>query len=99
MARIRRSDTKPEWIVRRLLHAAGYRYRLQWKSAPGRPDVAFPGRRKAIFVHGCFWHQHEGCRIATMPKTRTDFWRAKFDRNRARGMHGTWGGRQRQAGQ
>lgn len=84
MARIRRADTKPEWIVRRLLHAAGYRYRLQWKAAPGRPDVAFPGRRKAILVHGCFWHHHEGCRIATMPKTRTDFWKAKFDRNRAR---------------
>ncbi|UTP40553.1 DNA mismatch endonuclease Vsr [Phenylobacterium sp. LH3H17] len=84
VARIRRADTKPEWIVRRLLHAAGYRYRLQWKAAPGRPDVAFPGRRKAILVHGCFWHHHEGCRIATMPKTRTDFWKAKFDRNRPR---------------
>ena len=84
MGRIRRSDTKPEWIVRRLLHRLGYRFRLQWKAAPGRPDVAFPGRRRIIFVHGCFWHQHEGCRHATMPRTRTDFWREKFARNRAR---------------
>jgi DNA mismatch endonuclease Vsr len=84
MGRIRRADTKPEMIVRRLLHALGYRFRLQWKPVPGRPDVAFPARRKAIFVHGCFWHQHEGCRLSRVPATRTDFWRAKFDRNRAR---------------
>lgn len=84
MGRIRRSDTKPEWAVRRLLHRLGYRYRLQWKEAPGRPDVAFPGRRKAIFVHGCFWHQHEGCKLAHVPETRRAFWQLKFDRNRAR---------------
>ncbi|MDP3749285.1 MAG: DNA mismatch endonuclease Vsr [Phenylobacterium sp.] len=84
MARIRGADTKPEWIVRRLLHVAGYRYRLQWKAAPGRPDIAFPGRRKAIFVHGCFWHQHVGCRLAHVPETRRAFWQEKFDRNRAR---------------
>jgi DNA mismatch endonuclease (patch repair protein) len=84
MGKIRRADTKPEWIVRRLLHAHGYRYRLQWKEAPGRPDVAFPGRRKFIWVHGCFWHQHDGCRLAHVPETRSDFWQAKFDRNRAR---------------
>ncbi|MGZ3398402.1 MAG: very short patch repair endonuclease [Caulobacteraceae bacterium] len=84
MARIRRADTKPEWIVRRLLHRMGYRFRLQWKPAPGRPDVAFPGRQKLIHVHGCFWHQHDGCRLAHMPSTRRGFWQAKFDRNRAR---------------
>lgn len=84
MGRIRRADTKPEWIVRRLLHRLGYRFRLQWKAAPGRPDVAFPGRRKIIFVHGCFWHQHEGCSRATVPGTRREFWETKFARNKAR---------------
>lgn len=84
MARIRRADTKPEWVVRRLLHRLGYRFRLQWKAAPGRPDVAFPGRRRIIFVHGCFWHRHEGCRMATTPSTRPEFWAAKFERNKAR---------------
>jgi DNA mismatch endonuclease Vsr len=71
-------------VVRRMLHRLGYRFRLQWKAAPGRPDVAFPKRRKVIFVHGCFWHQHEGCRLAHVPATRRDFWEAKFQRNRAR---------------
>jgi len=84
MGRIRRSDTKPEWAVRRLLHRLGYRFRTQWKAAPGRPDVAFPGRRRIIFVHGCFWHQHDGCRHARIPATRTEFWAAKFERNKAR---------------
>lgn len=84
MAKIRRADTKPERVVRSLLHAAGYRFRLQWKAAPGRPDVAFPGRRRIIFVHGCFWHRHEGCPRASTPSTRADFWREKFARNRAR---------------
>ena len=84
MGRIRRSNTKPELVVRRLLHRLGYRFRLQWKAAPGRPDVAFPRRHKAIFVHGCFWHQHEGCRLAHVPATRREFWEAKFARNRTR---------------
>lgn len=84
MGRIRRSDTKPEWAVRRLLHKLGYRFRLQWKAAPGRPDIAFPGRRLIIFVHGCFWHQHEGCRHARLPSTRSEFWADKFARNKAR---------------
>jgi DNA mismatch endonuclease (patch repair protein) len=84
MARIRRSDTKPEWTVRRLLHRLGYRFRLQWKAAPGRPDIAFPGRRKIIFVHGCFWHQHEGCKLGRLPASRSEFWREKFRRNRER---------------
>ena len=84
MARIRRANTKPEWLVRRLLHRLGYRFRLQWKAAPGRPDIAFPGRRKIIYVHGCFWHQHEGCRHARIPGTRSAFWSEKFERNKAR---------------
>jgi DNA mismatch endonuclease, patch repair protein len=84
MSRIRRSDTKPERVVRSLLHALGYRFRTQLKGVPGRPDVAFPRRRKAILVHGCFWHQHAGCRHAGVPATRTEFWQAKFERNRER---------------
>lgn len=84
MARIKRANTKPERIVRSALHRLGYRFRIQFKGVPGRPDVAFPGRRKAIQVHGCFWHQHPGCRHARIPATRRDFWKAKFERNRAR---------------
>lgn len=84
MSRIRRSDTKPERIVRSVLHRLGYRFRIQYKGVPGRPDIAFPGRHKAIQVHGCFWHQHPGCRHARLPATRRDFWEAKFERNRER---------------
>jgi DNA mismatch endonuclease, patch repair protein len=84
MARIKRSNTKPELFVRGLLHRLGYRFRIQLKGVPGRPDVAFPGRRKAIFIHGCFWHAHENCSVSRVPKTRTEFWKAKFDRNRER---------------
>ena len=81
MSRVRRKDTKPEMVVRRLLHAAGYRYRLHVHDLPGRPDLAFPSRRKAIFVHGCFWHRHLGCPRSTIPRTRVEFWRAKFAAN------------------
>jgi DNA mismatch endonuclease (patch repair protein) len=84
MSRIRRADTKPELVVRSALHQLGYRFRTQLKGVPGRPDVAFPARRIAIFVHGCFWHQHPGCRHARVPATRTEFWHAKFRRNRER---------------
>ena len=84
MARIRSVDTGPEWIVRRLLHRSGYRYRLHYAKLPGRPDLVFPSRRKAIFIHGCFWHQHENCEMARVPKTRSDYWRSKFERNRRR---------------
>ncbi len=83
MSRIGGKDTKPELFVRRLIHAEGYRFRLHRKSLPGSPDLVFPGRKKAIFVHGCFWHQH-GCRISKVPKTRTAYWTEKFERNRAR---------------
>jgi len=84
MSRIRRSNTKPELVVRRLLHRYGYRFRTQLKGVPGRPDVAFPKRRKAILVHGCFWHQHQGCRHARIPATRTAFWAEKFAKNKER---------------
>ena len=81
MARIGSADTSPELTVRRLLHRLGYRFRLHRRSLPGTPDICFPGRRKAIFVHGCFWHRHEGCRRTTTPRTRTSFWKDKFQKN------------------
>lgn len=84
MSRIRGKDTQPELAVRRMLHAMGYRFRLHRKDLPGRPDIVLPGRRKTIFVHGCFWHGHEGCRFASRPSTRSDFWAAKIAGNRAR---------------
>lgn len=80
----RGKDTKPEIAVRRLLHAMGYRFRLHRRNLPGTPDIVFPSRRKAIQVHGCFWHQHEGCRRATLPATRRDFWLPKLARNKER---------------
>lgn len=83
MARIRATDTKPEMVVRRLVHRMGYRYRLHAKGLPGHPDLAFKARRKVIFVHGCFWHQH-GCRQYRMPRTRTDFWGPKLHGNKVR---------------
>jgi DNA mismatch endonuclease, patch repair protein len=81
MARITGKDTSPEMIVRRLLHSMGYRYRLHVRALPGRPDIAFPGRKKAVLVHGCFWHRHAGCRYAYTPKSRVEFWEGKFARN------------------
>ena len=84
MRAVRSKNTKPEMILRRLLHARGYRYRLHRKDLPGSPDLAFPGRRKAIFVHGCFWHGHDCRRGARQPKENAAYWRAKIDRNRAR---------------
>lgn len=78
MAQIRGKDTGPELKVRRIAHAMGLRFRLHRKDLPGRPDLILPKYRLAIFVHGCFWHRHHGCRRATMPATRTDFWQAKF---------------------
>ncbi len=84
MGSIHGRDTEPEIRVRRYLHAVGLRFRLQARYLPGRPDVVFPSRRLAVFVHGCFWHRHPGCPYATMPRTRTDFWQAKFAANTAR---------------
>ena len=84
MRAVRSKDTTPELALRRMLHASGYRYRLHRKDLPGSPDVAFPGRRKAIFVHGCFWHGHDCKRGARRPKDNADYWTAKLARNRAR---------------
>lgn len=86
MARIRARDTKPEMRVRRALHGAGLRYRLHAKGLPGKPDLVFPGCRVALFVHGCFWHQHPDpvCKLARMPKSRLEFWRPKLEGNRVR---------------
>ena len=84
MARIGPKDSKPEIAVRRLLHRLGYRYRLHRKDLPGTPDIVFVSRRKVIFVHGCFWHRHPGCKAASTPKTRAAFWERKFRDNLAR---------------
>jgi len=84
MARIRGKDTKPELIVRRLAHAAGYRYRLHRRDLPGCPDLVFPRYRKIIFVHGCFWHRHSCRKGRSTPRTRRRFWKKKFDENRER---------------
>lgn len=81
MARIGPKNTTPELATRKLLHRLGYRYRLHRRDLPGTPDICFPARRKVIFVHGCFWHRHEGCRRTTMPKVRTSFWTEKFRQN------------------
>ncbi|MTW16622.1 DNA mismatch endonuclease Vsr [Rhodoplanes serenus] len=81
MSRIRGRDTKPEMVVRRLAHRMGYRFRLHRRDLPGRPDLVFPGRRKVIFVHGCYWHRHPGCRFAYSPKSNVDFWSEKFASN------------------
>jgi DNA mismatch endonuclease, patch repair protein len=84
MRRIRSKDTSPELALRRALHRLGFRYRLHPVNLPGRPDLFFPRHRIAVFVHGCFWHQHKGCRYATRPKTRRHYWDPKFDRNAQR---------------
>jgi DNA mismatch endonuclease (patch repair protein) len=81
MRSIRKVNTRPEMLVRRSLHAQGYRYRIHRRDLPGSPDLVFPGRRKIIFVHGCFWHQHEGCSLARQPKSRPDYWPRKLARN------------------
>jgi DNA mismatch endonuclease, patch repair protein len=84
MRRIGRRNTVPEIAVRRALHALGLRFRLHRKDLPGNPDIVLPRHRLAIFVHGCFWHRHPGCPNCTTPKTRPDFWAAKFSANTAR---------------
>lgn len=83
MARIRNADTKPEMIVRRLVHSMGYRYRLHLKDLPGNPDLVFRSRKKVIFVHGCFWHQHD-CRQYRQPRTKRSFWEPKLTKNKTR---------------
>lgn len=81
MAAVKSKNTSAELTLRRLLHRAGYRYRLHDRKLPGRPDVVFPGRKKAIFINGCFWHRHDNCRYATTPKSRVEFWESKFAAN------------------
>jgi len=81
MAGIKGKDTKPEMTVRRFLHAHGYRFRLYRKDLPGKPDIILSRLRVCIFVHGCFWHRHAGCKYAVLPKTRVDFWAAKLQSN------------------
>ena len=83
MSRIRGRDTKPELVIRRLVHSMGYRFRLHASDLPGRPDMVFRSKRKVVFVHGCFWHQHS-CGRGSRPKTNTDFWSSKLERNRTR---------------
>jgi DNA mismatch endonuclease (patch repair protein) len=86
MALVRAKDTKPELVVRQLIHSLGYRFRLHRRDLPGVPDVVFPSRRKVIFVHGCFWHQHSipSCWRSRLPKTRQEFWIPKLKANTAR---------------
>lgn len=81
MSRIRSSDTAPEMQVRRLLHRLGYRYVLHDRNLPGVPDLVFQSRRKIVFVHGCFWHQHKGCVDGRIPKSRISYWKPKLERN------------------
>ena len=81
MSRVRKTNTKPEIVVRRLAHRMGHRFRLHRRDLPGTPDIVFPGKRKVIQVQGCFWHQHEGCRLANMPKSRLEYWGPKLARN------------------
>lgn len=81
MAGIKGKNTRPELALRRAMHARGFRYRLHSTKIHGRPDLVLPKYRAVVFVHGCFWHRHEGCRYATNPTTRAEFWEAKFEAN------------------
>lgn len=83
MARVRKTDTKPELAVCSLCHRLGYRFRLHYRRLPGTPDLVFPRLRKLIFVHGCFWHQH-GCGLGPLPRSRLDYWVPKLERNESR---------------
>ncbi|WP_421929876.1 very short patch repair endonuclease [Neoaquamicrobium sediminum] len=84
MARVRGKDSNPELIVRSVAHTLGYRFRLHRRDLPGSPDLVFPRLRKVVFVHGCFWHRHEGCNRTTSPRTRSEYWTKKFEANVAR---------------
>jgi DNA mismatch endonuclease (patch repair protein) len=84
MSRIKDRNTKPEIIVRKALHRLGYRFRLHRKDLPGRPDIVLPKYKTVIFVHGCYWHRHKGCKYAYTPKSRVEFWERKFKENSER---------------
>ena len=86
MRRIKSKGMKPEMVVRKLVHRMGYRYRLHHKGLPGKPDLVFAGRKRVIFVHGCFWHQHDDpeCRDGRMPRSNAEYWKSKLERNLSR---------------
>jgi DNA mismatch endonuclease (patch repair protein) len=84
MSKIRSKNTKPEMALRKALFAKGFRYRINYKKLPGKPDIAFPKYKTAIFVHGCFWHGHEDCKISHIPKSNTEFWEHKISTNKER---------------
>lgn len=86
MSKIRGKGSNPEMRLRRLVHGLGFRYRLHVKELPGKPDLVFPAKRAVIFMHGCFWHRHEGCKLARLPKSKLDFWMAKLEANRQRDL-------------
>lgn len=86
MSLVRSKDTKPEKLVRKIVFSLGYRYRLHSKDLPGKPDLVFTKKRKVIFVHGCFWHRHANCKLATTPATRQDYWLPKFQRTIGRDL-------------
>jgi DNA mismatch endonuclease (patch repair protein) len=81
MSRIKSKDTKPELLVRKFLHKNGFRYRLHVKDMPGKPDIVLPKYKTVIFIHGCFWHGHEGCKKAALPQTRREWWETKINYN------------------
>lgn len=84
MSLVRAKDTSPELFVRRFVHGLGFRYRLHPGDLPGKPDMVFKSRKKAMFIHGCFWHRHENCKLARLPKSRLDFWLPKLTGNKER---------------
>jgi len=84
MAAVPSMNSRPEMIVRRMIHSMGFRYRLHVRELPGTPDIVLPRHGKVVFVHGCFWHRHKGCRFASEPATRAAFWHSKFEGNIAR---------------
>lgn len=84
MSLIRGTDSAPEMKLRRLVHRMGFRYRLHVKELPGKPDLVFPSRCAVIFMHGCFWHRHKGCKLARLPRSKLDFWKPKLEANRER---------------
>ncbi len=86
MSLIRGTGSAPEMKLRRLVHHMGFRYRLHVKELPGKPDLVFPSRHAVIFMHGCFWHRHKGCKLARLPKSKLDFWKPKLETNRKRDL-------------
>ena len=84
MSLVKGKNTKPELKVRKLIYNMGYRYRLHVKNLPGTPDIVFKSRKKVIFVHGCFWHRHDHCTLARLPKSRLEFWKPKLEKNKER---------------